>query len=148
MRRRAYLTTLGIAAIAGCTGSTSSPSGDTATENRIHTPDVAAAPDTPQLHQHGDGMFSTRRNLIVAEASGYVDEYTSGVKGILENRTGETLSYVEVVVYFYDENDTRVGDGLDNTQNLRSSERWAFDAAYLGEAEWTAFQLIASDSPF
>ncbi|ELZ09281.1 hypothetical protein C479_10685 [Halovivax asiaticus JCM 14624] len=59
--------------------------------------------------------------------------YEAGVTGQLENVSGDTLSYVEVSVYFLDEEGTQFEEGLDNTSELADGRTWEFDAMFLGD---------------
>jgi hypothetical protein len=61
----------------------------------------------------------------------YSEEFSSGVRGEIENVSGEELSYVEVQVFFLDSDETQIGEGLDNTNDLAADRRWEFDAQYL-----------------
>lgn len=58
--------------------------------------------------------------------------FESGVRGLLRNVSGETLSYVEVEVLFLDEDGVHLESGLDNTTELVADRRWRFDVDYLG----------------
>lgn len=49
------------------------------------------------------------------------------VTGVVENVSGETLSYVEIRVTAYGEDGEQLGDALDDTTDLGDGETWAFD---------------------
>jgi len=69
--------------------------------------------------------------IELLDHSFYSEEFSSGVRGTIENVSGETLSYVEVQVFFLDEDETQIGEGLDNTSDLAEGRVWEFDATYL-----------------
>lgn len=49
------------------------------------------------------------------------------VTGVVENVSGEALSYVEVRVTAYGEDDEQLGDALDDTTDLGDGETWEFN---------------------
>ena len=55
-------------------------------------------------------------------------QYDAGVRGQAENVSGEELSYVEISVFFLDDEGVQVADSLDNTTDLASGRVWQFDA--------------------
>jgi hypothetical protein len=92
---------------------------------------------------------SVPETLDVLEHELFEDDYTAGVRGEIENVSDETLSYVEVEVYFQDESGTRIGDALANTQDLPPGGTWAFEALYVGSKDAEAIEdytLTVSDS--
>lgn len=125
MNRRTFIVGIG-AVLAGCTGS--------------GEPEPTPTP-TPELHQQGHGKFSTNPNLVIVETDGVSGQ---GVTGIVENRTGDVLDYVEVMVFFRHD-DVRVGDGIDVTRGLRRSEEWQFSIPF--HDEFDQFMTVVSDSP-
>ena len=80
----------------------------------------------------------------------YTEDFQAGVRGKVANNTGDTLDYVEVKVWFYDEEGTQIGDSLDNTESLDDGTEWAFDAMFLGDDPETVadYEIEVSDSPF
>jgi len=65
--------------------------------------------------------------------------YDAGVSGRAENVSGEELSYVEISVFFLDEEDVQIGESLDNTSDLAAGRVWAFDAKFFdGDADQVA----------
>lgn len=60
-------------------------------------------------------------------------QFDVGVRGTLENVSGEELAYVAVEVFFLDSEGTQIDEGLDNTTDLAAERRWEFDALYLGD---------------
>ena len=74
-------------------------------------------------------------NVVVVSAEPYTSDFSGGIAGIVENRSGNEASYVQVEVAFY-RDDTKVGDGLDNTNDLPSDTQWEYDAAYLETEGW------------
>jgi hypothetical protein len=61
----------------------------------------------------------------------YSEEFSSGVRGEVTNTSDSTISYTEIQVRFYDSDDTRLGEGLDNTTDLGGGETYAFDVPSL-----------------
>jgi hypothetical protein len=55
-------------------------------------------------------------------------QYDAGVRGQAENVSGEELSYVEISVFFLDDEGVQVAESLDNTTDLASGRVWQFDA--------------------
>lgn len=60
-------------------------------------------------------------------------EFSSGVKGQIENVSDKTLSYVEVKVYFLDSEGVQFSESLANTEDLASGRVWEFDAMFTGD---------------
>jgi hypothetical protein len=61
----------------------------------------------------------------------YSEEFASGVRGEVTNASDSTISDTEIQVRFYDSDDTRLGEGLDNTTDLGGGETYAFDVPSL-----------------
>ena len=156
MQRRRYLTLLGAGiALAGCTESgdgsdeaapaetddsddpTPTPEPDTpepdqdtptATEEETETP-------TPEPEQSGE----LERNAV-GYPSDFIEvhsvEYNENrdddwgdptVTGVVDNVYDGELDYVSVSIQAFDENDVQIGDGLDNTTDLREGRSWQFE---------------------
>jgi hypothetical protein len=126
MQRRTLLATTGTvltAAIAGC--------GSSDTSNREEgSTDDGSTEDDGSGEGSADGSESEQQ-IELLNHEFYEDDFSSGVRGTLENVSGEVLSYVEVQVYFLDSEGTQIGEGLDNTSDLAEGRRWEFEAAYL-----------------
>lgn len=106
---------------------------ETPTETDTETPEETATETSTPEEESG----TERQSLEYPEE--HVDvhdvEYDSNsgedsgptVTGVVENVSGETLSYVEVRVEAFDEDDERVGDALDDTTDLADGETWEFN---------------------
>jgi hypothetical protein len=82
----------------------------------------------------------------------YSEDMSNGVRGEVTNTTDSSISYTGIQVKFYDSDDTRIGETLDNTSDLGAGETYAFDAVGLltgDKADSVASYTIAiSDSAF
>lgn len=118
MQRRQFITVMGAGAavLAGCSEQTERQSGDGGSGAGGNGGD--------------DGQ---QQKVMIEKHEFYSEQYSAGVRGIIENLTDETLSYVQINVYFFDSSDTRIGEGLDNVNDLSAGRRWEFDAMYLGQ---------------
>jgi|GEM_PF-3455893 len=86
----------------------------------------------------GDGSGSGGGNdggssVEILDHEWYEEQYSSGVKGTVENVSDEELSYVEVSAYFLDSEGTQIGDGLDNFTDLAPGRKAEFDCVFLGD---------------
>lgn len=153
MERRKFLTILGagaIASVAGCTSEDSDPedretgttdsdgpaeapadSDDTGDSDGNSADDSGDTDDSQTGTADGDGS-EDEQQVEVLTHEWYEEEYSAGVQGEIENVSGETLSYVEVSVYFLDSEGRQIGDSLANTSDLAPGRVWAFDVMYLG----------------
>jgi len=52
------------------------------------------------------------------------------VVGTAKNNADERLSYVEIRVRFYDENNTLLDSSLDNINDLNAGQTWEFEVHY------------------
>ncbi|WP_126662197.1 FxLYD domain-containing protein [Haloterrigena salifodinae] len=135
MNRRKLLVAGGAAlttTIAGCSEESSDPddreTGDTNTTNNNDN-----SGDSGNGSGNGDGSSGSEEQVKLLEHAWYEESYSSGVKGQLENVSGQTLSYVEVTVYFLDSEGVQIAEGLANTSDLAAERVWEFDAMFLGD---------------
>jgi dipeptidyl aminopeptidase/acylaminoacyl peptidase len=63
----------------------------------------------------------------------YEEDFSSGVRGTIENLTDNELSYVEVKAYFLDSEGTQIGEGLDNFSDLAGGRKAEFECVFLGD---------------
>ena len=70
------------------------------------------------------------------------DEFASYVTGVIKNNTDSDRSFVQVTFPCYDKDGNKLGDALDNVQDLGAGKTWKFKAMYLGEnVEGLTFDL-------
>ena len=60
--------------------------------------------------------------------SGYNDGYALYIEGTVTNNSGRDLSYVQILIPTYDADGNKVGDAMDNINNLKDGETWKFEA--------------------
>ena len=71
------------------------------------------------------------------------------VEGVVENKGDEMLSYVEVRVRVYDEDDNQLDRYFTNTSDLDAGRTWAFEVMILEDADDVAdYDIAVTDSPF
>lgn len=172
MQRRSYIGLLagaGVASIAGCAGdpetddaegnvnndggdgnSGNSAGGNTDGESSDPTEEPTEAPTEEPTEAPTEAPTEESDGLEILEHEWYEDEFSGGVKGIVQNNTGEVLDYVAVEASFFDEEGVKLEDGLDNTTDLDAGTKWRFDAMYLGSdpSEVADYEIKVSDSPF
>ena len=162
MRRRKLVKVIGvtgaIGAIAGCTGEDDDDEGAVeASENGDEEETEESDDDTEDDEQidqdealEDENIESTRDGLELLEHELYEDDFSGGVEGVVVNNTGEELSYVEVGVVFYNEDEQRVDDSFTNTTDLPDGEEWVFDVMMLGTEpdEVADYSIAVSDSAF
>ncbi|SFG06031.1 hypothetical protein SAMN04488063_1298 [Halopelagius inordinatus] len=154
MDRRKFIACVGAASVtglAGCSGSSEpddSSSGD-ADESTPEPTEGSTSEPTTEPTPTETATPEPESALKINEDEFYEEDFSAGVTGIVENTTDETISYVAVEVAFYDADDVKLEDGLDNTQDLKGGGKWKFDAMYPGDAsEVDHYEISASDSPF
>lgn len=70
--------------------------------------------------------------VLDGEISSYNDDVDwIHFEGVIKNNSEKEMSYVEIEVILYDENDTQIGTALDNTTTLKAGGTWKFDATCL-----------------
>ncbi len=70
------------------------------------------------------------------------DQFTSYVTGVIKNNTKSDRAYVQVTFPCYDKDGNKLGDAMDNVQDLGAGKTWKFKAMYLGEnVEGMTFDL-------
>ena len=60
--------------------------------------------------------------------SGYNNGYALYIEGTVTNNSGRDLSYVQILIPTYDADGNKVGDAMDNINNLKDGETWKFEA--------------------
>ena len=60
--------------------------------------------------------------------SGFNDGYALYIEGTVTNNSGRDLSYVQILIPTYDADGNKVGDAMDNINNLKDGETWKFKA--------------------
>lgn len=60
--------------------------------------------------------------------SGYNDGYALYIEGTVTNNSGRDLTYVQILIPTYDADGNKVGDAMDNINNLKDGETWKFKA--------------------
>jgi len=83
----------------------------------------------------GDSNSGGGSDIELVDHQFYQDDFSVGVRGTAENTSGEELSYVEAEAVFLDENDTQIGEGIDNVTDLAAGRRWEFECMFLGSDE-------------
>lgn len=132
--------------LAGCTDEESSE-----TDGSVDADDSnSGGSGSDGSDSESDDREDDRSGLEIVEHQFYEDEFQAGVEGIVANNTGDTLDYVEVKGWFYNDEGTQIDDSMDNTENLEDGQEWAFDVMLLqaDPEEVADYELEASDSPF
>ncbi|OLZ39091.1 hypothetical protein A6E15_19195 [Natrinema saccharevitans] len=150
MYRRKLLATGGTAlalGLAGCASETDDGNGDDREEGSTNDTDDGGDGGDTGTSDGGDTDSSGGDPVELLDHEWYQNsQYDAGVSGSLENVSGEELSYVEVSVYFLDEDGAQVGEGIDNTSDLSAGRVWKFDATYLdGEPQTVTDYEIETD---
>lgn len=139
-RRRLLIGVASAMTVAGCTSGTDVE----ATESPTDTPRATPSPDpTPTPIE---GLVSQSPHLRPVSVRDYQLSDPGGVRGVVENISGTALDYVEVTTYFYND-DTQVGNTLDNTDSLPPGKKWEFHTPYNGDQHWNQFVARADDKP-
>jgi len=60
------------------------------------------------------------------DITGNYDASTNEIKGVVENKTNRTFSYLEVKAKIYDANDVVMGKGRDTIRNFGPGEKYRF----------------------
>jgi len=144
-----------VGAIAGCTGdeqgeedsgtAEASENGDGEEEETEDEPEI----DSDEALEDED-IESTREGLELLEHEFYEDEFSGGVEGVVANNTGEELSYVEIGVVFYNDEEQRIDDSFTNTTDMSDGEEWVFDVMLISAEpdEVEEYSIAVSDNPF
>lgn len=138
MKRRQFVKgasgIIAIASLAGCTGSddgtvVTGGNGDNSgsNENNKDTKEKKAKQSKKQTTQ------KSKKKVKVLSHELFEKEYSAGVKGQIKNVSGTELGYVEVKVRFFDAENTRLGESLDNFTELGAGTTANFKAVYLGQ---------------
>lgn len=81
----------------------------------------------------GDDTPDDAQLVELVEHEWYEETFGSGVAGRAENISGQELSFVEVEVTFFDEENEQLGEGSDNTSPLEEDDTWEFDVEFSGD---------------
>lgn len=118
MTAAASVSTVGLTTVAGCTEET-----EESGSNDPAPPETGSSDPTATEESQAD--------VEILEHEMYTDEYSFGVRGKLENKTDRELLYVEVQARFFDADETRIAEGLDNLSDLGPGTTANFDAVAL-----------------
>jgi len=128
-RRFLVLASGATAALAGCTDSD---------DDQRQDENVAGGDGESSGEAESDSPTQPQRKIKILQDEFYEERFNFGVKGTLKNQTDESLSYVEVKAFFYDEPNaegTRLAEGLDNFSDVEAGAKLSFDAMGLDDAE-------------
>ncbi len=96
-------------------------------------------------------VTSVPDGLEVTERQFYSGQFSTGVRGILENVSRNPFEYVEIRATFYDAQGTRLDTGIDYDSGLAPGAEWPFDVVYRGSADPSQiarYTLMVDTSPF
>jgi len=84
-------------------------------------------------NEAGNEKSSLTEPLIILNHQKEYGEFGNLViTGTAENVGGKQLSYAEIRVKFYDEDNSLIDTSLDNINDLGAQEKWKFEVMYLG----------------
>ncbi|WP_126665272.1 FxLYD domain-containing protein [Haloterrigena salifodinae] len=124
------------ALLAGCSGS--EDNGDSASSNGDENGD-----------ENGNENGGDSGSVEILEHEAVEAEYGDSVniEGKIQNNTGEEQSYIEVSALFYDSEGTRVGDGMDNFNDVADGSTLSFEiVTTVGSSEYDEYELETSTS--
>ncbi len=75
---------------------------------------------------------SVKKEYELSEVKMESDEFATYVKGVLTNNGG-AKGYVQVLIPCYDKDGAKLGDALDNVNNIEANGKWKFKAMFLGD---------------
>ena len=89
------------------------------------------------MSEGGDDKVAKEGNEVVEKevkvdkyqveiTSGFNDGYALYIEGTVTNNSGRDLSYVQILIPTYDADGNKVGDAMDNINNLKDGETWKF----------------------
>lgn len=148
MQRRTVLTgvvsTLTALSVAGCS---SEGEGDTANGDADSTTDSATGGATDT--EAPDTTEKPAIRIVGHEMS--FGDFGAKVKGTVETGPapdGSTHSYIQVKARFYDNNDTRVGEGMWNATDVKQNQTVAFETTTaMMDEKPASYEVEASTSP-
>ena len=78
------------------------------------------------MYTGGSAIITYNNGFLIGDKNGEVDNDICKVEGIVMNATGETCSYAEITIGFYDKDGVKVTSGIDNILNLKHNEKWRY----------------------
>lgn len=137
MERRKFISAIGATAavgtLAGCTDEANTDSGSSSSSEEN------SSSEDPE--ETGD--------LEIVEHGFYEESFGGGVEGVIVNNTGDTLSYVEVEVVFFNADGQRLGSNLSNTSDLPDGQEWLFEIMHLGDFDDVEdYEITVTDTAF
>lgn len=93
--------------------------------------------DTAKVTDGSSGQSVVEKSAAyeISELEIEEDAFAMYVKGILKNNTNKEKTYVQIQFPAYDADGNKLGDALDNINNLAAGQTWKFKAMYFGEKE-------------
>ena len=134
---------------------TAAESGDSEDDESTETSADSDDSGSSSISDSGDTDVSLK-SADVADAYSldsaeyYADDVSNGVRGEVTNTSDSSISYTGIEVKFYDGEDTRIGEALDNTSDLGGGETYAFDAIGMLDSDKAdsiaSYTITVSDS--
>ena len=118
--KRIWFIVLAVVVVLGIIGSMLGDSDTTTT---------SVSTDIPQTEE-----VTPAQDYEITELTEVTDDFLYAVSGILKNNTDRDKSYVQVKIPVYDADGNKLGDCLDNVNDLKAGQTWKFKASYLGES--------------
>ncbi|WP_424016701.1 FxLYD domain-containing protein [Halorientalis pallida] len=147
MRRREFFRTAvvlsGSVAIAGCTDDSDSRNGGDDDGNGAGENDVGNNDTPEQAQPPGTRWYEDETEIGVLEGvEAELDRIGNlYIRGIAKNFGDTDYEYVQLSFDVYNENETKIGDGLANTSGLASGQRWQFEALAPGAEDTASYAL-------
>lgn len=150
MRRRTLIQTIGstaLVAVAGCgTSESDVAEGNGDNDNNNDTPEPE---DTPEDDDTSTPEDDSPPVEILEHSLEEDDLGNARVVGKMENTTDDELSYMQVQARFFNADDERIGEAMDNASDVGSGTVVNFEIMSTVEADNVdRYELEASDSPF
>ncbi len=93
--------------------------------------------DTDEIEEEVESLD----DLELLEHSFVDGEYYSYISGRIKNNSDNDYGYVQVQINLYDSEGTLLDSTLDNINNLRSGETWAFEAIVISPENVDSYRI-------
>ena len=114
--------------IAGCADDGDEPEDE-------DTGEIEEGQEEGQEEEQEEEQEEGANGLEIVEHELVEEEFSVEVEGIVRNNGSDVESYVQVDVVFYDDEGTRIDNGMSNTSDLAPDEDWAFSVLTTEEAD-------------
>ena len=105
---------------------------DSGSKDNVEVKTEEKKADEPKKDEAAKTAEPAKKEYELSDVKMESDDFATYVKGVLTNN-GSEKGYVQVLIPCYDKDGAKLGDALDNVNNIEANGKWKFKAMFLGD---------------